>query len=63
MNDTTIESILFRAPAPGVPADLLNRLQEGIVLPGAKPEISRLARALTPPRFPPKAEVGVGHQE
>lgn len=36
MNDTTIERILFHAPCPTAPTDLLKRLQAGIALPAAK---------------------------
>jgi hypothetical protein len=37
MNDTTIENILFRAPCPAPPPELLKRLQAGISLAPAKP--------------------------
>src|SRR5690349_13681987 len=36
MNDTTIESLLFHAPSPGAPPELLKRLQAGIALAPAK---------------------------
>jgi hypothetical protein len=32
MNDTTIENILFHAPSPAAPPELLKRLQAGIIL-------------------------------
>lgn len=36
MNDTTIENILFHAPNPAAPPELLKQLQEEILLPAAK---------------------------
>jgi hypothetical protein len=37
MNDTMIEDILFRAPKPSAPANLLRQLQAEIALPSTKP--------------------------
>jgi hypothetical protein len=37
MNDTTIEKILFKAPKPTAPKELLAQLQAEIALPSAKP--------------------------
>ena len=39
MNDTTIENILFHAPRPAVPSDLLKRIQAEIALPAAKSQV------------------------
>jgi len=36
MNDTTIENILFRAPRPVVPPDLLRKIQAEIALPAGR---------------------------
>lgn len=38
MNEATIESLLFRAPIPAAPPELLQRLQDAITLQPAKPE-------------------------
>lgn len=38
MNDTMIENILFRAPSPVTPPELLKRLQAGITLPRTNSE-------------------------
>lgn len=38
MNDTMIENILFRAPSPTAPPELLKQLQAGIALPRTKSE-------------------------
>ncbi|HWD94787.1 MAG TPA: hypothetical protein VG938_20830 [Verrucomicrobiae bacterium] len=38
MNDTAIENILFHAPVPQPPPELLKRLQAGIAVPRAKSE-------------------------
>jgi hypothetical protein len=37
MNDTTIERLLFQAPRPAAPADLLNLLRAEIALPSPRP--------------------------
>ncbi len=39
MTDTTIENILFHAPRPIAPPELLQQLRAGIVLPAAKPRV------------------------
>lgn len=44
MNEATIESLLFRAPSPAAPPELLQRLQAAITLQPAKSE-TRIARA------------------
>lgn len=50
MNDTTIERMLFHAPAPMAPPDLLKQLQAGIALPRAmERKQSREARQMQNP--------------
>jgi hypothetical protein len=48
MNEATIESLLFRAPSPAAPADLLQRLQAAIVLQPAQSE-ARIPRVRQSP--------------
>ena len=50
MNDTTIENILFRAPRPAPPVDLLKRLQAEIALPKTKSEPKALGARQNPLR-------------